>query len=298
MSSGPRIGVVTVTFNSGAVLQRFLQCAAGQTLGDYVLYAVDNASQDETLQILRAVTDPRLRLIVNHENLGFAEGTNQGIVAALAEGCEAVLLLNNDTEFSEGLFVRLADGLREYQCLMTTAKMLYFDSPQKIWCAGGELNPRRFFGALHHGMNETDDGRYDRPHRVTYTPGCCILIDRSVFAQVGMLDARYFVYNEDADFLYRCLKLNLPLWYIPDAVLYHKVSSLTGGDNSDFSIRYMTRNRAYFIKKHLPMRDVLLWGGHFVAVTALRRVLSGRESVRVWWLRCTSMMEGFRAAHE
>ena len=86
------IGVVTVTYNSAAVLPEFFDSLAGQTCADYTLYVVDNASHDETLALCRRRTDLPIQLIANERNLGVAEGNNQGIRAALQDGCEAVLL--------------------------------------------------------------------------------------------------------------------------------------------------------------------------------------------------------------
>jgi GT2 family glycosyltransferase len=293
-----RIGVVTVSFNSGRVLGPFLACAFAQTLSDFKLYVVDNASKDDTLAQLGAVRDLRLKVVANRENLGVAEANNQGILAALADSCETVLLLNNDVEFPSDLFVRLYAGLEQHQCEMTTGKMLYFDPPNRIWCAGGWLDPVRLFGAFHYGMGEEDKGQFDVARRVTYAPTCCLLVKRQVFEQIGIMDNKYFVYVDDVDFLYRCFRKSLRLWYLPDARLRHKISALTGGDESEFAIRYMTRNRAYFLRKHLPGWKTLLWTIHFLVITAPKRLLLGWDTTRIWKLRCASVFEGLRLIHD
>lgn len=298
MALEPQIGVVTVTFNSGGVFRPFLNCVFGQTLTNYRLYVVDNASKDDTLAILTENHDERIRLIANPGNRGVAAGNNQGIRAAMADGCKTVLLLNNDTEFPEDLFAKLYSALEVNHCEMTTPKMFYFEPSDLIWCAGGWFDSRRFYGAFHFGMGEKDRGQYDESRRITYAPTCCLLVRRSVFQKIGIMDSKYFVYHDDVDFLYRCFRENIPLWYVPKAVLSHKVSSLTGGDESDFAIRYMTRNRMYFIRKHLPAWQALIWGVHFLAYTAPKLVLIGRDSFSRWRLRCGSLFEGLRMAHE
>ena len=291
---GCRIGIVTVTYNSQDVLTPFLRCAFAQTFGDFLLYAVDNASRDQTVSLLRQESDPRLRCILNSDNCGVAEGNNQGIRAALADGCETVLLLNNDIEFGPQFFAQLYAGLAERNTDMATCKMLYHDPSDTIWCAGGWLDPHRLFSAFHYGMGATDQGQFDEPKRVTYTPTCCLLARRSVFERVGLMDRRYFVYSDDVDFCYRCYLLDIPLWYLPHIVLFHKVSALTGGDESEFAIRFMTRNRAYFLRKHMSPWQSILWAGHFLLLTAPRRVLLGSDSLHIWRLRCNSLIEGWR----
>jgi GT2 family glycosyltransferase len=289
---------VTVTFNSGAVLRPFLECVFKQTYHDFILFAVDNASADGTLPMLRECRDERLRVIANPDNRGVAEGNNQGISAAMAGDCEAILLLNNDTEFPDDLFCRLYEALEQFHCDMTTAKILYFEPSNRIWCAGGWLEKSRFFAAFHHGMDETDIGQFEQSRRVTYSPTCCLLVRRSVFEMIGVMDSKYFVYNDDVDFLYRCLLAGLSLWYVPEAKVLHKVSALTGGDSSEFAIRFMTRNRAYFLRKHLPRWKVLLWSLHFIAYTAPLRLLRGQDSFRIYRLRFGSVIEGLRMRYE
>lgn len=296
MEVGYRIGVVTVTYNSQNVLEPFLRCVFSQTNADFLLYVVDNCSQDQTTAILQFENDPRFRCIFNRDNLGVAGANNQGIRAALEEGCETVLLLNNDTEFGPDLFSQLYAGLFDHDAGMTTCKMLYAEPSDMIWCAGGWLAPNRFFSAFHYGMDQRDQGQFDSERRISYTPTCCLLVRRSVFERVGLMDDRYFVYHDDVDFCYRCWQQDITLWYIPHAVLLHKVSSLTGGADSEFAIRLMTRNRAYFLRKHLSRWKTLLWAAHFLLVTAPRRLLMGSDSLHIWRLRCKSIIEGWRLA--
>ena len=289
---------MTVTFNSGNVLRPFLDCVFGQSFTDFKLYVVDNASKDNSADVVNEIREERVRFIANSENRGVAEGNNQGARAALEDGCETVLLLNNDTEFPMDLFSRLYSALEESRCDMATGKILYFEPSDRIWCAGGWFDPKRFYGAFHFGMGEEDSGQFDAPRRVTYAPTCCLLVRRSVFQRIGMMDSKYFVYNDDVDFLYRCLRQDIALWYAPEAVLFHKVSSLTGGDESDFAVRFMTRNRMYFIRKNLSLWHALIWGVHFLTWTAPKLVLCGHDSLSRWRLRCISLFEGLGIEHE
>jgi GT2 family glycosyltransferase len=254
-----RIGIVTVTYNSGAVLPDFLHCVFAQTHTDFLLVAVDNSSVDNTVEVLQQCRDERLIVIANRENLGIAEGDNQGIQRALEAGCSSILLLNNDTVFDRDMFAQLLAGMQKYDCDMVCPKMLYFDQPDRIWAAGGLFQPRLGYRTLHFGEGELDRGQHDQERAVTFAPACCILIRVELFQKIGLMDPRYFVYSDDADFLYRALQVGATLFYLPGIRLLHKVSSLTGGDNSPFTIRYTTRNRAYFKWKHLGWFSAFFW---------------------------------------
>src|SRR5271167_3952723 len=97
MAPQHKVGVVTVTYNSGKVIDEFLTSLFAQTHQQFLLYLVDNASQDDTQERVKAFTDSRVIVVQNHNNLGFAAGTNLGIHAALESSCDSVLIINNDT---------------------------------------------------------------------------------------------------------------------------------------------------------------------------------------------------------
>lgn len=244
------IGVVTVTYNSGRVLDKFLRSLTSQTYDNFLLYAVDSGSQDDSIAQLEAWEDKRLRVIPNAVNVGIAEGDNQGIQAALAGGCDYVLLLNNDVEFEPETFAILVAEIEALGCDLLTPKILFEDRVH-LCAAGGVFNPIKGYLGTPSGWCEIDRGQYDTRRRIEYASGCCILLRDSVFAKIGMMDVKYFVYHEDADFLFRAKRAGMTAFYTPRARIFHKGSALTGGVSSPFSIRYNARGHVYFMLKNL-----------------------------------------------
>jgi GT2 family glycosyltransferase len=289
-----KIGVVTVTYGSGQVLPDFFVSLDKQTYRNFVLIAVDNQSKDSTVEQLNVYRGCETAVIVNDRNLGVAVGNNQGICEALQAGCEFVLLLNNDVSFGAELFQQLVDGLIHYRCQMTTPTIYYYDRPDVIWCAGCSL--QRWAGMrLHHrGGESVDRGQFDKPARVSSAPTCCILFRREVFAAIGLMDEAYFVYMDDVDFLYRAWKSDLVLYCVPEAKLWHKVSSLTGGE-SPFTIRYTTRNRAYFTAKHLKGLSFWLASASYHAWYLFLRI-RGRYDKSMLRCKLDYWTEGLRLA--
>jgi GT2 family glycosyltransferase len=250
MANPSRIGVVTVTYNSASVVPDFMESVLKQSHSEFILYVVDNASRDETLRRVSRYADTRIVTITNADNVGVAEGNNIGIRAALRDDCAFVLLLNNDTVFDADLFSGLLQGLEEGRCEMIVPKVLYFDPSNKIWSAGGAFSRWRGM-SWHFGFNQLDDGQFDQPLEVAYSPTCCMLLRNKVFERVGLMDAKYFVYFDDTDFCLRAYWGGMRLAYLPTARVYHKVSSLTGY-RSDVAIRYLIRNHVYYVMKFFP----------------------------------------------
>lgn len=266
-----KVGVVTVTFGSGQILAGFFDSLDKQTYRNFMLVAVDNRSGDDSVAQLEAYNGCEKVLIANEINLGVAAANNQGIRSAIDAGCEYVMLLNNDVVFGPDLFQQLVDGIGEHHCDMTTPLIYYFDRPEVIWCAGGEFQWWAGLRVRHRGAGVVDSGHYDQPVQVNYAPTCCILFRREVFQTVGLMDEAYFVYVDDLDFLYRAWRHGLRLFYLPNAKLWHKVSALTGAE-SPFSVRYNTRNRAYFSAKHLRGLAYVVTSVSFLAWYFVQRV--------------------------
>jgi GT2 family glycosyltransferase len=267
MNSPGLVGVVTVTYNSATVLCDFMASVSKQSHPEFILYLVDNASSDSTLALADKFRGQRVTVIRNHANVGIAQGNNIGIRAALHDGCSSVLLINNDTVFDATLFSDLADGLLQYECDMVVPKILHFDDPQKIWSAGGYFSGLRN-SALHYGYNRQDDVQFNVPKVVAYSPTCCTLIKRKVFDRVGLMDANYFVYFDDTDFCLRAYRSGVRMYYLPSAVLRHRVGSLTN-HQSTFTVRYYTRNHVYYTLKNYPRwRSVLFCFAYYPYISA------------------------------
>jgi GT2 family glycosyltransferase len=291
MGDRMKIGAVTVTYNSRQVIDGFLDSLLHQTYSDFVLYVVDNASSDGTLEVVRRYQDPRIHIIRNQTNVGVAEGNNQGITAALKADCGAVLLVNNDTEFESSLLQLLVDGMVEHACDMVAPKILYHDKPQLIWCAGGGFRPWKGHGGMHYGLGEIDRGQFDTARRIELAPTCCLLIRTEVFGVIGLMDSLYFVYTDDTDFCFRAMREGVKLFYLPSATMLHKVSSLTGGTESDFTIRYCTRNHVYFILKNLGLGRGLYYLPEF-QIRLLAKLILGKVGFAKFVLQQRAFLEG------
>ena len=246
-----KIGIVTVLYNSEPVLEEFFQTLGEQTEKDFTLYLVDNASKDTSLELSRrlaATADFPCVFFAEKENWGVAKGNNIGIEAALADGCEYVLLSNNDIVLRPDTIENLLRGMKEMDADMAVPKIYYHDSGL-IWCAGGRY--RWLMGDTQHiGEKEEDNGQYDSPCFTEYSPTCFMLIKSDIFRKIGMMDEKYFVYFDDTDFVYRAVKKNgKKLAYIPSSTLRHKVSTSTG-QGSEFSHYMNARNGMYFARKN------------------------------------------------
>lgn len=291
-TSSHKIGVVTVTYNGAKVIDDFMRSILAQTHSSFVLYVIDNLSQDDTLQRLAPYADSRIVVIANQSNVGVAAGNNQGICQAVANNCDSVLLINNDTVFDPDLLEKLVSEMAALQCDMLVPKILYFEPSNLIWCAGGYFSWWRAYASLHFGQGEIDHAQFDQPRRINYSPTCCMLIHKAVFDKIGFMDEKYFVYFDDADFCMRANHASLKMMYTPSATLWHKESSATGGAKSAFTLKYSARNKIYFLRKNVK-QTWLIWT-LFYECYLITRFMIRRDSFQVFTLRQQSLIEGLK----
>lgn len=270
-----KIGLITILYNSNDVLPGFFKSLGGQSYTNYHLYIIDNTPSVITDKILSELFQKynisSFTHIKSNTNIGFAKANNIAIEKSISENCDYLLILNNDIEFNQTdllkLMVACAESKNEQ---LIVPKILFYDT-KKIWMAGGHFRWWKAM-AVHVGENYLDSGVFDKEGYFDFAPLCFMLIKSSVFKSVGILDENYFVYFEDTDFLYRAFQKGFKVFYMPSAVVLHKVSSSTGGADSLFSVYYGNRNRIYFIRKHFgPIKKIISFS--FVLATRLIKYL-------------------------
>jgi glycosyltransferase involved in cell wall biosynthesis len=94
--SKPVVSVIIPTYNRVGVLRRSIQSVLAQTYRDFELIIVDDGSTDNTEEVVRSYSDPRIRFIRQEKNRGAAVAYNIGIKAAHGE---YIALLDSDDEW-------------------------------------------------------------------------------------------------------------------------------------------------------------------------------------------------------
>ena len=251
MGNVPSVGVVTVNYNSAAFIGEFAESLRRVSYPNLHVVVVDSASSDGSADELERLW-PEALLLRSPENLGTAGGNNLGLRHCLEQGFDYVLPLNNDTVVTEDFLSKLVAAADEMSILVP--KILYYDDPSLISTHAGDFDWRRgLFKNTFHGKADGPDS--SRPRELQTASFCCALVPAGAFRQVGLLDERFFMYYEETDWLRQALDQGYRLRYRPEAIIYHRESTSSGGGwMTPFKHYYATRNRPYLMKKHSPSR--------------------------------------------
>lgn len=249
----PKVGIVILHYGS---LANTIECLQSVFALDYPLFetiVVDNSLHPTDGITLRKLF-PEAILLSMPENLGYAEGNNQGIAYAIKHECTYVLLLNNDTVIAKDLLIHFVQTAQTYPnagCL--GAKIFYYDEPITLWHAGGFLHSKTL-RLYHKGYKEIDlANKYNHIAEIEYACGCAIFVTKEVIKTVGTLSKEFFLIWEEADWCWRIRKSGYSCLFVPQAKVWHKIScSLNRGTLWHY---FYSRNRLTFLNYHLPKKQ-------------------------------------------
>ncbi len=293
MDDSTFLAIVTVTYNSATVVDDFLESLTVNMLMPRVrLYLVDNASADNTLKRVdkyKGLID--MVVVENAKNLGAAAGNNQGISAALADGADWILLVNNDTVLPEGTLTGLIDTAKKQGLHILSPTILGNEPQESIWYAGGTISPYQGMKVRHQDFGASVLAAPRGLRKTQYASTCCLLLHRDVLCRIGGLDEEYFVYFEDVDFAVRAKSAGFTYWVTGDYRIVHKASSLTGGYLSSFSVRWISRNWVVVARKQCSSFQRVA-GLAYMQLWMLARLLTRRDTLARYRLRQRSFVEG------
>ncbi|MEX0790244.1 MAG: glycosyltransferase family 2 protein, partial [Actinomycetota bacterium] len=211
------VSVVVLNFNGKHFLEDCLTSLEAQIYqrDNYEVLLVDNGSSDDSVAFVQA-RFPKVRVVALDQNLGFAGGINEGVKAAKGE---YVALINNDAKAHPDWLRQGLAAFRSIDIAMVASKILTLDG-KTIDYAGGALS---FYGhGFKVGVNEPDEGQYNRPGETLFASGCGLFMATKLFLEVGGFDEDYFAFFEDVDLGWRLWTLGYRVYYEPSSIVYHR----------------------------------------------------------------------------
>lgn len=255
------IAAIVVTYNRAETLAETLGAIKAQSRPPDVVYVVDNASIDETQEVVSRFGCRYLRL---DENLGYAAGLAHGMHRAYEDGADRLWLMDDDTQPRAGALERLLTEVR----------------PRRVVALGGAMLKKGVpIGG--HQSGEVD----------------CILVDSSLFPrevveEVGLPRASFFMMFEDVEYSHRLREKGFELWRIRDELSDHKHMGSSDPDQYPWRNYYQTRNH---LRVSLERRSLVeLFGWFTRQCRFIGKALLERRWVSIR-LRLRGAWDGLRA---
>ena len=252
-----KLAIVILNWNGAKMLRQYLPTVLNYSRDEAVVYVADNASTDDSLQLLRTEF-PEVKLIVLDRNWGFADGYNKALRQIEAE---YYVLLNSDIEVTHHWLTPLIEFMDAHEevaaCQPKLLSIFDRDSFEYAGACGGYLDRYGYpfcRGRLFETV-ERDNGQYDNVTEVLWATGAALMVRAADYWSVNGLDGRFFAHNEEIDFCWRLRIKGRRIYCLPDSYIYH-VGGGTLPKSNPMKTFLNFRNNLTMLYKCLPDREL------------------------------------------
>ena len=242
----PSISIIVVNWNGAQILPQCLAAISAQTIKDYEVIVVDNASGDGSADEIEKDW-PGIQVLRLEKNIGFAAANNRAALLAKGRG---LALLNNDAfPNANWLETLIAATQRHTEVVFFASCLVQAKEPNHIDSAGDICHISGL--AWNRGHNQIVDRAILKTEEVFSPCAAAGFYERNAFLQVGGFDEIYFSHHEDIDLGFRLRLFGWRCLYIPEAIVKHIGSASFGGENAQ-TIYQAHRNMVWTYFKNMP----------------------------------------------
>lgn len=213
----PKISVCIPVYNGAEFLNIAVDSVLNQTEKDFEIIIVDNQSTDNTVELIKAYKDPRIKLFINERNIGMIPNWNKAL------------------SYASGDYIKIlpADDLLYSDCLKKQAEVLNLDTDKKVSLvcssrhiindAGKVLFTRKFSNRKQELTNYQAFNKVIRAGGNIVGEGGAVMFRRDILEKTGPFNSTIF-YLLDLDQWFKIL-LHGNLFVLPDVLSAFRVSS-------------------------------------------------------------------------
>ncbi|MBP6731994.1 MAG: glycosyltransferase family 2 protein [Chitinophagales bacterium] len=282
MSEAKKVAVVILGWNGKKFLEQFLPSVVQHTSPDLCeIIVADNCSTDDSVQFVQTHY-PRVRVIKNATNSGFAGGYNEALKQVHTE---YYVLLNQDVEVTENWVEKVIDEMeRDKTIAAAQPKLRDYNKREYFEYAGGsggylDRNSYAFCRGRIFNTIEKDTGQYDDVKDIFWATGACMFVRAEAYWKAGALDQDFFAHQEEIDLCWRIKNMGLRIIAVPSSIVYHVGGgSLPQGNPRKTYLNF--RNNLMMMFKNLPASTLvprLFWRFILDGVAALHSVFKNKN---------------------
>lgn len=236
------VSVIVLNWNGKENVQKCLNSLHRVKNQSLEIIVVDNNSTDGSIDFIKK-NFPKVVLVENRKNFGFAEGNNIGFEVARGD---FVLILNNDTEVTNNFLNPLLKDFEDdpkIGCIQPQIRLI--EGGKTLDGVGAFLTLTGFL--YHFGyLKSRDLKKYTEKRNIFSAKGACMLLRRKAIETVGLFDKDFFIFFEETDLCYRLWLAGYSVVYEPRSVIYH-----LGGGDTTASNSYKQQQRTYLAFRNM-----------------------------------------------
>ncbi len=271
----PKISINLLSWNNDpAEVKRSIDSFLAQDFNDFEFVFSDNGSENGLYEFVRRTyaNQPKVRVVQNGSNLGFARGHNKFFRETQSE---FLMTLNPDVIAGKGFLENILKAFGDPGVGAATGKML---KPEKAAAGANILDGTGIIvfksrRARERGQWQEDIGQFDSETGIFGVSGTAAVYRKSALESIRLkykykgaefdeyIDEDFFAYWDDLDLSWRLRLAGWSCKFVPEAIVWHprKAGSSKGG----------YRDFAAFVRHHKKISPQVRkwnWQNHLFAI--------------------------------
>lgn len=247
------VSIIIVNYNGLKWLQNCLDSLKKQTYNNFEIILVDNNSKDDSLNFIKT-NYPKVVLVENKENSGFAGGNNLGYKYVKGE---YIWLLNNDTECESETLENFLKAFDEIPNLGSVqSKLVLLNEKDKLDVCGSYWTDTTFL--YHFGIRGKENVlMFNKATPVFSNKGASVMLKKEIIDKIGLFDGDFWSYYEETDLCNRIWSFGYECWYYPKATVYHANGGTSITFANDFIQFHNFKNKLLSFLKNFEIKNLI-----------------------------------------
>lgn len=262
------VGIIILNYNSAADTIKCIQSIKKYTTLTYMIYIVDGCSQDNSYDYLlnyyRGCSN--INILKTDTNGGYSYGNNFGVIKAICDGVDAILVINPDV-------ILINDAIGLMYSTLFNQKNLAVVGPRILNTKNEDMQYAAklytFYGFLcskkplvYLKINSIRKKRYynfDSNKDYCFqgmVSGSCFMIKATDFETIGFFDTNIFLYYEEDIIAYKLFKINRLTKIVVNAIVIHNHSSTVKKEGVAFMRFHRFFSSQYVLRKYAKINLV------------------------------------------
>ena len=259
------LGIVILNYNTWKCTERCIESVIKTCFLPYKIYIVDNHSDNYSFEKLSNLYrfNNDVCVIENEINGGYSKGNNIGIKAGISDGCDYLLITNNDIVFKDNCIHVLHDFIQK------TSKALIVGP--KIYDSMGDIQHSTIIRRSSYWetlifckifkCQKIDESTISEAIKVYSVSGCCFMVRAKEFVEIGAFDEGTFLYNEENILSFQARQSGYNIYFLPTANVIHEHGATTGKQSLFIKCEFL-KSSLYYWYKYRKINDlqlVIMW---------------------------------------
>jgi len=268
------LSIVIVNFNSGDYLSNTINSIYdNRPRISFEIIVIDNNSNDNSL-IKTRKNHLNVEIIKLSENFGFAKANNIGVKKSKGK---YILILNNDTEISNGSIDTLISLLNNNPKFGIVAPIIYYEDRTPQLSFGNdpgiisEFFTKYFSKILFKIQVKLLGDEFEM--EVDWVSGACFLISKELYNSIGGFDENFFLYYEDCDFGKRVRESGFSNCITSKSKIIHHLGK--SARPPYYKLLFLIkRGHLYYYKKHNKNLSFLILKNYLITKFLIKKIYS------------------------